>query len=52
MGDPLSTAVSAAALLLRFVFLGGFYATKWILWLTWPIWAVVAGFGAVCGLNK
>ncbi len=36
---------------LKFVFLAGWFVARWATWLLWPVGALVAGLGALCGLG-
>jgi hypothetical protein len=31
------------------LFFGGFYCARWMVWAMSPVWAVIAGIGALCG---
>ena len=47
---PLCIAVFTALWwLAQHLFFGGWILTRWIAWLTWPIWASVVAFGALAG---
>ena len=37
--------------LLKFLFLAGWFVARWATWLLWPVGALVAGLGALCGLG-
>lgn len=50
MGDPFSVVLAGTAWLLKFSFLSGWYVTKWLVWLSWPLWAGAAGLGAFSAL--
>jgi len=50
MGDPLSVVLTTTFWLLKFLFFSGWYVTKWLVWLSWPLWAWAAGLGAVSAL--
>ena len=48
---PVSSVVLTATLgTVKFLFLGGWYVSKWMAWLTWPLWVPIFGLGAICGL--
>ncbi len=47
MGDPFLLVFSTSFWLLRFLFFSGWYAAKWLVWLSWPLWAWTAGLGAI-----
>jgi hypothetical protein len=51
MGDPLSVVLGATLWLIKFAFFSGWTATKWLTWLTRPIWAWAFGLGALRGLT-
>ena len=36
---------------LKFTFLVGWFVASWAMWLLWPIGALIAGLGALCGLG-
>jgi hypothetical protein len=36
---------------LKFLFLAGWFVTRWATWLLWPVGMLVAGLGALCGLG-
>jgi hypothetical protein len=36
---------------LKFLFLAGWFVARWATWLLWPVGALVAGLGALCGLG-
>jgi len=36
---------------LKFLFLAGWLVARWATWLLWPVGALVAGLGALCGLG-
>ncbi len=46
---PLSL-LSAVFWLAKFMFFGGWLVTRWIAYLTWPLWATIVGLGALVGL--
>jgi hypothetical protein len=35
--------------LLKSLFFGGWFFSRWLIWDMSPVWAVVAAFGAICG---
>jgi len=35
--------------LLKSMFFGGWFFSRWLIWDMSPVWAVVAAFGAICG---
>ncbi len=48
---PVSSVVLTTTLgTVKFLFLSGWYVSKWMAWLTWPLWVPIVGLGAVCGL--
>ncbi|MCE2728159.1 MAG: hypothetical protein LW698_15555 [Planctomycetaceae bacterium] len=36
---------------LKFLFLAGWFVTRWATWLLWPAGMLIAGLGALCGLG-
>jgi hypothetical protein len=47
---PVATWVlSSLVLLFQNLFLGGWIFARWIMWLTWPLWASALGLGALSG---
>jgi hypothetical protein len=44
------TLLSATFWLAKFLFLGGWLLTRWVAYLTWPLWATIVGLGALVGL--
>ncbi len=47
---PILTWVfSTLVLLTQNLFYGGWFLARWIMWLTWPLWASVVGLGALFG---
>lgn len=47
---PVATWVfSSLVLLFQNLFIGGWFLARWIMWLTWPLWASALGLGALSG---
>jgi hypothetical protein len=42
--------LSASLWTVKVLFLGGWFAARWLAYLTWPLWATVFGIGAFVGL--
>ena len=36
--------------LAQHLFFGGWLLTRWVAYLTWPLWATIVGLGALVGL--
>jgi hypothetical protein len=48
---PVSSVVLTATLgTIKLLFLSGWYVSKWMVWLTWPVWVPLVSLGAICGL--
>jgi hypothetical protein len=44
-----SWALSTLVWLTQNLFYGGWFLGRWIVWLTWPVWASIVGLGALAG---
>jgi putative effector of murein hydrolase LrgA (UPF0299 family) len=44
-----SWALSTLMWLTQNLFYGGWFLGRWIVWLTWPVWASIVGLGALAG---
>ena len=44
-------AFTSSSYFLKFLFLACWFVTRWTAWLLWPVGALVAGLGALCGLG-
>jgi hypothetical protein len=40
-------ALSTLAWITQHLFYGGWFVARWIMWLTWPLWASAVGLGAL-----
>lgn len=50
MGDPVSVLLATAIWMLKFLVFSGWYVSKWLVWLSWPLWTSAFGLGALWGL--
>lgn len=47
----MSVVLGAALWFIKILFFSGWAVAKWLMWLTWPVWALVFGLGALRGLT-